>query len=135
LCCDLGQGAVVKEEGTKDFEASVHGCVGMSEEVVAKGIIHGVTSEIVMEFFGESLSQGKAIARRVGKTRPGENDRKRSNSRGMGVESVAEARSTPHAIEMREFPKSKKNDVTGFEERTGNCRENRREIRENVTEF
>jgi hypothetical protein len=135
LCCDLGQGAVLKEEGTKDFEASVQRCGGMSEEGVAIGIIHGVISEIVMEFFGESLSRGKAIARRVGKTRPGENVRKRCNFRGKGVEKVAEARSMPHEIAMREFLKSKKNDVTGFEERSGNCRENRREIRENVTEF
>jgi hypothetical protein len=93
LCCDLGQGAVVKEEGTKDFEATVQGCGGMSEEVLARGIIHGVTSEIVMEFFGESLFQGKAIARQVGKTRPGRKVGKRCNFRGKGVEKVAEAQS------------------------------------------
>ena len=77
----------------------------------------------------------KLLHRPVGKTRPGENVTKRCNFRGKGVEKVAEARSMPHEIAMREFPKSKKNDVTGFEERPGNCRENRRETRENVTEF
>jgi len=59
---DLGQGAVVKEESTERFVASVQGWVGMSEEVVAEGVVHGATSEIVMEFFGETLCQGNAIS-------------------------------------------------------------------------
>jgi len=59
---DLGQGAVVEEDGAKSFVASVQGWDGMSEEVVAEGVIHGATSEIVMGFFGESLCQGNAIA-------------------------------------------------------------------------
>jgi hypothetical protein len=69
---DLGQGAVLKEDGTERFVASVQGWGGMSEEVVAEGVVHGATSEIVMGFFGESLSQGNAIARRVDKTWPGQ---------------------------------------------------------------
>ena len=47
---NLGQGAVVEEEGAKGFEASVQGCRGLSEEGAANGIIHGVDSEIVIEF-------------------------------------------------------------------------------------
>ena len=79
---DLGQGAVVEEDGTKSFVAPVQGWGGMSEEVVAEGVIHGGTSAIVMDFLGESLCRGKAIAGGVGKSRPGQGVRKRRNSRG-----------------------------------------------------
>jgi hypothetical protein len=57
---DLGQATVVEEDGTKRFVASMQGWGGMSEEIVAEGVIHGGTSEIVMEFSGESFCQGNA---------------------------------------------------------------------------
>jgi hypothetical protein len=47
---DLGQGAVVEEDGPERFVASVQGWGGVSEEVVAGGVIHGGTSAIVMQF-------------------------------------------------------------------------------------
>jgi hypothetical protein len=52
---DLGQGAVVEEDGPERFVASVQGRDGMSEEVVAEGVIHGGTSANVMDFGGESF--------------------------------------------------------------------------------
>jgi hypothetical protein len=81
---DLGQGAVVKEEGTERFVASVQGWGGMSEEVVAEGVVHGATAEIVMGFFGKSLTKGNSIAGEVGKTRPGQAGRKCPNLRRKG---------------------------------------------------
>lgn len=62
---------MVEEDGTKGFVASMDGWVGMSEEVVAEGVIHGGTSESVMDFWGESFCQSNAIAARVGKPQPG----------------------------------------------------------------
>ena len=82
LLGDLGQRAVVKEDGAKRFVPSMHGWIGMKKEVVAAGVVHGATSENVMRFFGKSLCQGNPIAGRVGKPRPGQEARKRRNSRG-----------------------------------------------------
>jgi hypothetical protein len=41
---------VVKKDGSEGLEASMHRRGGMSEEAVAAGIIHGVTSKIVTRF-------------------------------------------------------------------------------------
>jgi hypothetical protein len=46
----LGQGPVVKKNCSEGLEASVKCRGGMSEEVVAAGIIHGVTSKIVTRY-------------------------------------------------------------------------------------
>ena len=71
LPSDFGQRAVVKEDGSKRLVPSMHGWIGMGEEVVAAGVVHGATSANVMGFFGESLYQGDPIAGRDGKPRPG----------------------------------------------------------------
>jgi hypothetical protein len=47
---NLGAGPVVKKDGSERLEASMQRRGGMSEEVVAAGIIHGVTSKIVTRF-------------------------------------------------------------------------------------
>jgi hypothetical protein len=75
---------VVEEDGTKRFVASVQGRGGLSEEVVAQGVIHGGTSGLVMGFLGESLCPGHAITGRVGKPRPGRRIGERRNFRGDG---------------------------------------------------
>jgi hypothetical protein len=41
---------VVKKDGSEGLEASMQRRGGMSEQVVAAGIIHGVTSKIVTRF-------------------------------------------------------------------------------------
>jgi hypothetical protein len=69
---DLGQRAVVKEDGTKRFVPSMHGWIGVKKEVVATGVVHGAISENVMGLFGKSLCQGDPIAGRDGKPRPGQ---------------------------------------------------------------
>ena len=62
LPSDFGQRAVVKEDGSKVLVPPMHGWIGMGEEVVAEGVVHGATSANVMGFFGESLCQGHPIA-------------------------------------------------------------------------
>ena len=58
----LGQRAMVKKDGSERLEASVE-CRGRtSEEVLAAGVIHGVGSKIVTEFFRESTPRGDAIS-------------------------------------------------------------------------
>jgi hypothetical protein len=42
---------MVEKDGSERLEASVEGRGGTSEEVVAAGVIHGVSSRIVTEFF------------------------------------------------------------------------------------
>ena len=78
---DFAQRAVVKEDGSKRLVPSMHGRIGMDEEVVAEGVVHGATSANVMGFFGKSLCQGNPIAGRVGKPQPGQGARKHRNSR------------------------------------------------------
>jgi hypothetical protein len=82
LPSDFGQRAVVKKDGSKRLVTPMHGWIGMNEEVVAAGVVHGATSANVMGFFGKSFCQGNPIARRVGKPRPGQGARKHGNSRG-----------------------------------------------------
>jgi hypothetical protein len=47
---------VVQKDGSEGIEASMERRGGMSEEVMATGIIHGVTSRIVTGFFRDSTS-------------------------------------------------------------------------------
>jgi hypothetical protein len=72
----LGQRAMVEKDGSERLEASVECRGGTSEEVVAAGVIHGVISRIVTEFFCDSTLRRDAIAHRVGKMRPGERGEK-----------------------------------------------------------
>jgi short-subunit dehydrogenase len=56
------QRAMVEKDGSKRLEASVECRPGTSEEVVAAGVIHGVGSKIVTEFFRESTPRGDSIS-------------------------------------------------------------------------
>jgi hypothetical protein len=47
---------VVKKDGSEGLEASMQRRGGMSEEVMAAGIIHGGNSRIVTGFFCDSTS-------------------------------------------------------------------------------
>jgi hypothetical protein len=47
---NLGSGPVVKKDGSEGIEASMQRRGGMSEEVMAAGIIHGMISRIVTRF-------------------------------------------------------------------------------------
>jgi hypothetical protein len=48
---------MVKEDRPKGFVASMHGLGRVSEEVVSVCVVHGETSEIVIEFFSEPASR------------------------------------------------------------------------------
>jgi hypothetical protein len=52
LLSDFGQGALVHEVGAERFVTSVQQLGGLEEELMAKDVIHGVTSEIVTDFLG-----------------------------------------------------------------------------------
>jgi hypothetical protein len=58
----LGQRAMVEKDGSEGLEASVERRGGMSEEVVAAGVVHGVSSRIVTGFFHDSTLRGDAIS-------------------------------------------------------------------------
>ena len=76
----LGQRAMIEKDGSERLEASVECRAGTSEEVVAAGVIHGVSSRIVTEFFRDSTLRGDAISHRAGKMRPSERGEKGLNS-------------------------------------------------------
>jgi hypothetical protein len=48
---------MVEEDRPKGFVASMHGLGGVSEEVVSACVVHGATSQVVIEFFSESVSR------------------------------------------------------------------------------
>ena len=57
LPCNVGQGAMIKEDRPKGFVASMHGVGRMSKEVVSVCVVHGATYKFVIEFFSEPASR------------------------------------------------------------------------------
>jgi hypothetical protein len=110
---------MVKKDGSERLEASVE-CRGRtSEEVLAAGVIHGVGSKIVTEFFRESTPRGDAISQRAGKIQPGEERRKRLNSPERDEDDQKWGRSWPEEIAGQNPLTSREKQVTARGENPG----------------